>query len=65
MRQYQSHIITQAHPKEKTLKYSGVDVKVVAHIIIHLQQVHGQQFGLKRGLKEFGEDGVIGCKEEL
>ena len=59
------NIITQAHPEEKTLKYSGIDVKVVAHIIIHLQQVHGQQFGLKRGLKEFGEEGVRACKEEL
>ena len=50
--------IMQAHPDEKVLEDSGVDVKVVANLIIHLEEVHGQQFGLKRGLKEFGEEGV-------
>ena len=47
------------------LTYQVNETKVVALLIARIKEVHVQQFNLQRGLKEFGEAGVMACREEL
>ena len=60
------HLVTQVHPDERTLEYGEGEEKVVAEILTHLRkECHAQLFNLRKGLREFGEDGVEGAKKEL
>ena len=60
------HLVTQVHPDERTLEYREGKEKVVAEILTHLRkECHAQLFNLRKGLREFGEDGVEGAKKEL
>ena len=52
------------------MTYDDYETKIVALLLNQMReecqvQVHSQQFGLRRGLKEFGAEGVKACKEEL
>ena len=48
------------------LEYAERETVVVANTIIYLQhKCFAQQFNLRKGLKEFGEEGVVASKVEL
>ena len=59
------NIVCQHVERNCRLEFKKHEVTVVAHSMLKLQKVFGQQFNLNKGLKEFGTKGVTGCKEEL
>ena len=61
------NLVKQGRPN---LTYGEIETKVVALLLNRMREecrmeVHLQQYNLRRGLKEFGEEGVKACKEEL
>ena len=60
------NIVAQTINDDNTLKYSGHETAFVAHALIHLRKkCFAQQFNLRRGLREFNEEGKHAAKVEL
>ena len=62
-----NNLVKQGRPD---LTYGGIETKIVALLLNRMREecrmeVHLQQYYLCHGLKEFGEEGVKACKEEL
>ena len=73
---YQSHLQTQVHPKERTLEYNVEEARVIATILQyfevqanHIDQNKAKQFlqtySLRSGLRKFGEKGKESTRSEM